>query len=342
MKKNIYLILYLIIPSLLAGCQTESEYADDGYIQVTATIVYPEGMNTNSYKITCNGKDLSKAFFPATEKEVKFQAFSTKEEPESLELDTTIALHAGENEIELIKLPGEKLKVYNAESYITFSASLAIWEGYRVVLNGQNIVEGTNYNYIKEKKAKSTLFLYKKGGNDPVYSMDVDLKNGDKLTILQISEDKFDLLSDEGEEEDPPQTENLSKIRFFYSPIDKLNVPAIEVELISYDEGTISSIDIITPSLIVEKGKLSSYIELDIAKYKDTHGVPANFAYSIYAYDTETKTRGELIEDVMNGDNMFMLETQADDKYKTKYKFSTYQITNSIGYRPKFIMGTEW
>lgn len=343
MKKNIYLILYLIIPSLLAGCQTESEYTDDGFIQVKATIVYPkpEEMNINSsYKIICNGKDLSKAFFPATEKEVKFQAFS--KESESLELDTIIALHAGENEIELIKLPGEKLKVYNAESYITFSASLAIWEGYRVVLNGQDIVKGTNYNYIKEKKAKSTLFLYKKGENDPVYSMDVDLKNGDKLTILQISEDKFDLLSDKEEEEDPPQTENLSKIRFFYSPIDKLNVPAIEVELISYDQGTASSIDIITPSLIVEKGKFSSYIELDIAKYKDTHGVPANFAYSIYAYDTETKTRGKLIENVMDGNNTFMLETQANDKYKTKYKFSTYQITNSIGYRPEFIMGTEW
>lgn len=339
MKKNIYLILYLIIPSLLAGCQTESEYADDGYIQVTATIVYPEGMNTNSYKITCNGKDLSKAFFPATEKEVKFQAFL--KESESLELDTIIALHAGENEIELIKLPGEKLKVYNAESYITFSASLAIWERYRVVLNGQDIVEGTNYNYIKEKKAKSTLFLYKKGENDPVYSMDVDLKNGDKLTILQLSEDRFDLLSDEGEEKDPPQTENLSKIRFFYSPIDKLNVPAIEVELFSYDHG-INVIENITPSLIVEKGKLSSYIELDIAKYKDTYDTPAEFAYSIYAYDTETKTRGELIEDVMNGGNMFTLETQADDKYKMKYKFSTYQITNSSGFRPKFIMGTEW
>lgn len=338
MKKNIYLILYLIIPSLLAGCQTESEYADDGYIQVTATIVYPKGMNTNSYKIICNGKDLSKAFFPATEKEVRFQAFS-KEEPESLELDTTIALHAGDNEIELIKLPGEKLKVYNAESYITFSASLAIWEGYRLVLNGQDIVEGTNY--IKEKKAKSTLFLYKKGENDPVYSMDVDLKNGDKLIILQISEEEFGLLSDKGEEEDPPQTENLSKIRFFYSPIDELNVPAIEVELFSYDHG-INVIENITPSLIVEKGKLSSYIELDIAKYKDMYGTPAGFAYSIYAYDTETKTRGKLIEDGMNGGNMFTLETQADDKYKTKYKFSTYQITNSIGYRPDFIMGTEW
>lgn len=342
MKKNIYLILYLIIPSLLAGCQTESEYADDGYIQVTATFVYPDPakMNLiNSYKITCNGKDLSKAFFPATEKEVKFQAFS--KESESLELDTTIALHAGINEIELIKLPGEKLKVYNAESYITFSASLAIWDGYRVVLNGQNIVEGTNYNYIKEKKAKSTLFFYKKGENDPVYSMDVDLKNGDKLAILQLSEDRFDLLSDKGEEEDPPQTENLSKIRFFYSPINELNVPAIEVELISYDQGTISSIDLIAPSLIVEKGKFSSYIELDIAKYKDMYGTPAGFAYSIYAYDTETNTRGKLIEDVMNGDNMFMLETQADDKYKTKYKFSTYQI-KSIRHRPEFIMGTEW
>ena len=191
---------------------------------------------------------------------------------------------------------------------------------------------------LEKEKVKGTLVFYKEGENDPVYSMNVELKEGDKLAILQNSEEEFNILSDEGEEEDPPQTENLSKIRFFYLPVGELkDMPAIEVELISFSQADISTIEKIIPSLIVEKGKFSSYLELNIAKHEFTA-----FAYSIYAYDTETNTRGELIENAMNVNNVFWLDTQQDDRNKTKYKFSTYQITNSIGYRPEFIMGTEW
>lgn len=338
MKKNIYLILYFIIPYLLVGCQTEGENIDLGYIQVSARIVYPQELNINSYKVICNEKDISESFFATTEKEVKFQVFS--KDAGTLELDTIIPLNNGSNNIELIKLPGKKLEIYHEESYLSFSTTLALFDGYKMIFNKQQIVAGLNF--IQKEKFTGSMEFYKEGESTPVYSIEnVVIEQGSEYIIMQSGESEFFSLSDDSGDEQDPTSRNLTKARFFYAPVGGLNVDAIEVEFISYD-ASVSVIDVITPSVIVEKGKLSSYIELDIAKYKDTYNSPSGFGYSIYAYDVTTQTRGVLIEDVMNGNNMFNIDAQADDAYKTKYKFTTYQITNGIGYAPKFIMGTGW
>lgn len=323
----------------MAGCQTEGEDINHGYIQVSATIVYPEEININSYRVTYNGKDIYNSFFTPEEKEGELQIFS--KDAGELELSTKLILKDGRNNIELIKLPGKTIELYDEANYISFRTTLALYDGVGLSQNGQPLISGLNY--IAKDKATGDLTFYKEGESEPLHVIEnTTIEQDANLIFMQSGETEFVTLTDDSEGEEAPASENLSKIRFFYAPVGGLNHDAIEVELISYDYYSVSAIDYITPSVIVEKGKLSSYVELDIAKYKDTYFSPAGFGYSIYAYDVATQTRGILIEDVMNGNNMFNLDAQSDDQYKTKYKFATYQITIRSGYPPLFILGTEW
>jgi hypothetical protein len=339
MKKNIYLILFFILPFLSGGCQTEGEAIDNSYLQLTARIAYhPTGeIIEHLYTVTYNGQDISKTYFPRSEKEGTLQVF-LKETGEK-ELETTITVE-GNKQIEFIKLPGKSLEIYHADDYITFSASLSLFEGYKLVFNGQELVGGVNY--LKKEQTNGTLMLYGENGNAPVYSVeDVVLANEDNLVIFQSSENEFLSLSNDGDEEEAPLTDNLSKVRFFYSPKGALNVDAIELVFLSLDfEASIIEEDIY--SIIVEKGKLSSYIELDAAKYWETNRSETWYGYSIYVYDLSKQRRGNLIEDVYNGNNTFTIDIRQNPRTKAKYKFATYQITNRTGYSLEYAMGTEW
>jgi hypothetical protein len=227
------------------------------------------------------------------------------------------------------------MKTCHTTDYITFSLSLILFEGYKLVLNDREVTDGVNR--MKKEYAYGTLLLYKEGEALPVSLMEnIVIQDGDNLIFLQSSESEFISLSDEGDEA-APSADRLSKVRFIYSPHGALNVDAIELVFFSLDEN-INIVEENVSSVVIEKGKPSPYIELDAAKYWDTYRSATQYAYTIYVYDKSTHRRSKLIKEAYTGNNTFTLEAQAADKHKANHAFITYRITQDTGYPPRAVL----
>ncbi len=316
---------------ILTGCDTEGENVYTGYMKLSYSVVYPKDAEAGAYTVTFNGKDINSTSFLRDELKGELKVYTKGSE--TVELDTLITVEPNQK-IQLIKLPGKNVVLYNADDYITFSATLSLLGGYMATFNGQKIVDGVNY--IGKDNLQGDLLFYKEGISNPVYTIEnMVLETNKRIIILQSSDTDFVSLAGNSVEEEDPVAENLSKVRFFYSPTGALNVDSLKMEVYSYD-ANINEINLVATT-VMKKGELSSYMEFDIAQYKENYNSPAGFGYSLYNAKT-----GEMLEDVMNGSTMFNFDSQEGDQYLMKYKFQTQQITNSIGYRLKFIMGTEW
>lgn len=335
MKKNLFLILLLIV---LSGCDKHAELNESvsaGYIRLTSKIIYQP--NEARYRVEFQGKDISTTLYYPDETEGELKVYLT--DSDTPELTTQYNITERGTTIQLISLPGKSIELYNESDYITFSATLALFENYKVFFNEQEIMQGVNY--FKNNALSGTLEFMKEGEANPVSTIeDFTAKAGDDLILLQTSDTDFMQLSGGSNEEPAPETDNISKARFFYSPVGKLNVDSIRLDFIAYE--VIYTTDIIWDyrSVVVKKGELSPYIELNVSLHKEKYNLRTGFAYSIYNADT-----GELIEDAMNGNNMFDVPPVPGDPhydphyYKTTYKFITYQITNRTGFPPQLVEG---
>ncbi|MGV8094860.1 MAG: hypothetical protein AB2L24_23660 [Mangrovibacterium sp.] len=333
MKNYSYLVILVWI-FLFLSCEQDGEDIYSGYMKLTSTFVYPETTDPNAYTVTYNGKDIKEAYFSRNELTGQLQVFA--KDTETPELDIEITVEPNEN-IQLIKLPGKDIELYREEDFMKFSATMSLFEGYKAVFNDQEILDGENY--IKKVNATGDLEFYGENEAVPVYTIeDMTIEAEQNIIILQSSETEFVSLEGGTDDEEAPVTENLSKVNFFYSPAGALNVNSIRMEIYSYDYWLMAGNIFPVTTIVLEKGKLSPYIELDIAQYQESYGTIAYFVYGLYNAET-----GELIEDVWNGNNSFTLNASGEQNdFKTKYKFVTYQVTNAIGYPPKFIMGEEW
>jgi|AGTN01.1.fsa_nt_gi hypothetical protein len=331
MRKNLFLIFLLIV---LSGCDKQAELNEvvSGYMSLQSRIIYQP--NAVRYRVEFQGKDISTTYYNRDETEGELKVYPT--DSDTPELTTQYNITERGTTIQLIKLPGKSIELYNESDYITFSATLALFENYKVFFNEQEIMPGMNY--FKNNDLAGTLEFMKEGEADPLSTIeDFTAKAGDNLILLQSSATDFIWLTGGSDEEPAPEADNISKVRFFYAPVGKLNVDAIRLDFIAYDADFVSDIIMDYKSVVVKKGELSPYVELDVSIHKDNFNSRTAFAYSIYNAET-----GELLEDVWNGNNMFGLpqpSSGAAGRYKTTYKFITYQITNRIGFPPDVVEG---
>jgi hypothetical protein len=328
--KNYSFLLLLIWPFLFAACDNNGEeFIDINYTKLGCSIVYPSNA---AYSITFNGKGIDTTFYTYDELTGLLQVFPNDEE--TPELDTMITAEPG-GSIQLIKLPGKNIELYQEGDFIKFSTTMALYSGYTAMYNGQHIVDGDNY--IKKENASGNLEFYGEGETTPVYAIEnMTLEAGQNIIILQSSETEFVVLEGGESGEEAPATENLCKLNFFFTPSGALDIDRLRVEIYSYDIWFMSGDLYHVGDVVIEKGKLSSYIELDLAQYQESFNLPAVFACGLY--DDETN---EEIYNVWNTGCVFEIAAQSD-QFKTKYKFATYRITNSDPYMPQFIMGEEW
>lgn len=330
-KKTYVYVLFSTLSLLFAGCDKNAELNEDiaaGFLRLNSNVIYPTN-SSSDYRVEFQGKDISETYFNRSESEGELTVYSKDSDTPEL----TIIYNIAENgtTIDLIKLPGKGIELYKENDYISFSTVIALFDGYKAILNDQEIVDGLNY--IKKENTSGTLEFVEEGGTDPVSTIeDFVVENGESIVLLQASDTEFVQLAGGGEEESAPDTDNLSKIRFFYPPIGRLNVDSIRLDFIAFDMDMNEIIDY--KSVVVKKGELSSYVELDAALFKDNYSSAATFGYSIYNADTE-----ELIEDAFNGNNTFEIyqASSGDNRFKAGYKFTTYQITNRTGYPSKVI-----
>ncbi len=334
MKRLIYLILIMFMAGLVS-CEKDGELIKHGYFTLNTSFIYsPDANVADNYVFLFNGDTLLiSSAFTRTGYIDRYNAMGTLEvvEKGQTEAEYSQELILTENTtLQFIKLPGQAIDIYTTDSYTQVSVTITLFPGYKTIFNGQELVNG--FNYIRNNKLSGNLEFYGEDETAPVYTIeDMILKADQNIVILQSSSTEFISLEGGASDEEPPASERLSKVNFYYAPTEALNVDSIRLEMYSYDQ----DINEINPigTIVIEKGKLSPYLELDIAQYQETYGTPAGFAYSLYNAET-----GDLIEDIWNGATMFSIEAQSDDQYKSKYKFATYQI----GRPPKFIMGDEW
>lgn len=338
MMKNITHLLFLVAGLLaLFGCETESDdWKDVGYTSLSIEMEF-QADETKSYTALYNDQEISMRLGNSniilrSDTVGVLKIFNDNES--TPEMEETIHISPGKP-ISLIQLSGQPVTLYEEEDFLKISATLALYEGYKAVFNDQEILDGENY--IRKENTTGNLEFYKEDETAPVYSIeDITVEAGQSLIILQSSETEFVSLEGGNGEEEAPATENLSKVNFFYTPSGALNIDAVKMEMYSLDHD-VNEVNLVA-TVTIEKGKLSPYIELDLAQYQETYGTQSIFAYSLYNAETN-----ELIEDVWNGNTTFNLDAQPEDQFKTKYKFVTFQVTNAgWGYPPQFIMGEEW
>lgn len=320
----------------MQSCEQTGENDVHGYYAINVTFVGPD--IDSKYKITYAGKDVNNNVFS---KNIEKGHFVIYDEDSTQVLIDTIISGKVNSTIELIKLPGKKIEFYHANEYLKFNARLSLNEGYRMTINGQEIRNGLNY--LKKTDSNGEIAYYKIGELNPVFITKANIKAGENYVVLQTGPDNFmEITSTAPESESAPTSPNLGKVCFFYSPTGEYlkDVDAIELEFVSYDIPNATTITPLPTTLVVEKNKLSPYLELDLAEYKDLLNCSAGFAYNVYKYDVSTKTRGDLLLSYDAGTTMFQMPAQENDKYKTRYKFMIFQINQNCN--AVFISGTEW
>lgn len=111
MKKiYLYIPLFCILLSF-AGCDTEGEVVDTGFITTDVNLVW-KADNTASYKLTLDGDTVkSQMHFSRDKKKAMLRAFKNNETTPELEEEVTLE---NNKRIELIQLPGSKISFYKA------------------------------------------------------------------------------------------------------------------------------------------------------------------------------------------------------------------------------------
>lgn len=335
--KKIYSLLimtyYLAMSIILGGCDdTASDFTNVGYMKLTYAVIYPQNTDINAYVVTFNGKNISSTYFSREELDGELQVYSKGSG--TPEIDSTLTLEPNQK-LQLIKLPGKKIELYNEKNYIQFNASLALFTGYTAYFSGQELVGGTNY--LKTNDSHGVVTVYKNGETSPVYtSENIEIIAGQNLNLIQQSETDFLILSGNDEVEDPA-TKNLSKVRFIYTPSEALSqYGTVRMDIIVYNAYTADDF-VKTTSVILKKGKLSDYIELDMSLYKDRHE-PTAFGFSLYDESNNS------ILDFYTLYPLLDIAWQSSNFYEMKYKVQTWQIIGNAnaGLFSKFVMGTEW
>ncbi len=323
---------YLAISIILGGCDDTGSEIHTGYMKLTYAVIYPQNTDVSAYVVTFNGKNISNTYFSREELDGKLQVYSKGSG--TPEIDSTLTLEPNQK-LQLIKLPGKKIELYNEKNYIQINASLALFTGYTAYFSGQELVGGINY--LKTNDSNGVVTVYKNGETSPIYtSENIEIIAGQNLNLIQQSETDFLILSGNDDVEDPA-TKNLSKVRFIYTPSEALSqYETVRMDIIAYNAYTADDFKT-TTSVILKKGKLSDYIELDMSLYKD-RGEPTGFGFSLYDENDNS------ILDFYTWYPLLDIARQSSNDYEMKYKIQTWQIIGDAnnGLFSKFVMGTEW
>ena len=251
-------------------------------------------------------------------------------------MDTVVSI---KSPIQLIQTEPDVIKFYQKDLFLSFNASLSIPSGYHVEFNKQSIINGNNY--LEKSKSKGSFEYYKNDQSDPIFT-DTNVTTiednsqyiliGDNTNLISLQASSQDTVAD-------PVAETHCKLRFFYTPA--ANDPdVIEVEFVAVGNETRKLIDPYK-SIVLEKGKLSSYIEFDNSVFSSIPDVPT-FQCNVYKYDKVTNQRGEQIQK-RSGFRKISLKWRPSGGYLTLHKFETYQITGSDNkFRPVFFSGINW
>ena len=255
MKRLIYLILIIFMAGLVS-CEKDGEPIKNAYFLLRTSFIYPTDA-VKDYVFLFNRDTLETAHINC------YDAFGVldvikKGETES-EYSQELAL-TGDTTLQFIKLPGQAVDLYSADNYIVINNDIiysGTGEGYSVQFNGQELTPGLNY-YKRASGLPAQLKIYKDGNEMPIYSneFNVDENNEIQLTLLQIGETTFLYVTEDTEPD--PESQQQTKVRFFYNPSAFPEVGKIKFVIYNW-----LNFDNPLYELELDPGELSDYITVD-------------------------------------------------------------------------------
>lgn len=329
LAKSGFVMLGIVLSFFASSCETngEEDFANDWY-KPYVSIVY----SSEPLSIRFNGQNIDSV--PYQKEETGDLEVYARESNKKL-MDTVVSI---KNQIQLIQTGTDVIKIYQKDLFLSFNTSLSIPSGYHVEFNKHSITNGNNY--LEKSKKQGSFEYYKDDQSDPIF-IDPNVTTiednsqyiliGDNTTLISLQSSSQDTVAD-------PVVEEHCKLRFFYTPT--ANDPdVIEVEFVAVSNERDEVIDPYK-SIVLEKGKFSSYIEFDNTIFSSIQDYPT-FQCNVYKYDKETNQRGEQIQK-RSGFRKITLRNRGSG-YATLRKFETYQITGSNNkFRPVYFSGINW
>lgn len=269
----------LILLFALVSCDIDgNNYGTDDYYKASVSVKYSQ----SPLLITVNGKKYENIDY---QKEEDGHLSVYSQDSTVLLLDTIISI---KYPIQLIQLSDGKVNIYHKDDYLSFNANIVLKKGFYVSLGNQKIKSGLNY--IKKTDANESISYYKEGSNTPITSEYIKLSEGITLLFLQVNDSSFLSLQNTASTE-PAPSPNHTKIQFLYSP-DENDPEAIELEFWGYDADTQQIFEDYKKTIVLEKNKLSSFIDFDLNFIEGG----TRYTYTVYEYDLKANQRGnELI-----------------------------------------------
>lgn len=255
MKKIINYIAIALILFSATSCDKESELNENlhGYYSLSLDIVYP---SNSPYIAEFNGQNISETKFLRSIEKGELKIYPKDDNTPELVVKDYNIIENGEK-IRLIKLPGQIIELYEEKKFVTLQNNIQFMsDRYKAVFNGQELAKGLNY-YKKANGLNGNLEMYEEGTLDPIFSQPFSLieTGANVINLLQLSETLF---LDVPEDIEPdPESDQYTKVRFFYTPNVFPGVEKIKLEVLEYTN--------LTPlgSIEMNVGELSPYLTID-------------------------------------------------------------------------------
>lgn len=244
----------------------------------------------------------------------------------------------------------EGVLVEEVTGYTTVSAKIDFQADkdrtYKMVVDGNEIKEGEKL-FLPRTGGKVLFEVFRDNETTPELQEEIELENGGIISLVQLPESKISLAGVGSTEEEDPKTRNSIKARFFYAQQDFGK--SIKVDVFVYDASDFEMKWIPLTSFTVQQGKISDYIEFDLAMFYEPGEGIAGDHMPTFSCDITNMDNGEKI---LNHENFVTIEYQdpmnwmsADENGdRSAYKFATFELQD-FGYGTFMFMpvfGIHW
>jgi hypothetical protein len=212
-------------------------------------------------------------------------------------------------------------------------------KSYHATFNDDSIPMG-KYNSILRSKLTGTLKVYNGTETTPELTQELTIIPAQTIKLIQLPGQTVQLYESGGSDEVDPDS-NAVKVRFFYSATtlpDSVRM-IVQSKKNNVSVTTYDGVD----TLMITRGKLSRYVNLNLAKYWSINQTMANFYYTLHNVDNPASP-------LLLGTRRLFLLSAAETGTVTNttgpvytYKLMTYQIGRAgSGYTNSFVFGNKW
>ena len=308
--KNKWALLCLMLAvTMLAGCDTEGEYIDTGFVSYSVQFSQQQGSIGENYEIKFNGETCKNGSIIGKKGSIgKLEVF----EKESGELVFSKDIALDENTtIELIKTVEGGIDILS-DKYVSFTPVI-LYAGeetdYTATFDGGELINRYT-NYIMPDHMDGILNIVRNSDGQTLFEQNVTLTPNGQINIMQLSDTDF-LEIPESNEPDP-ESKQFTKIRFFYTADAFPGNDELQLVVYLMDLSAMQFSDPVA-TINLKAGELSEYIQID-NNYFGEGIVNA-------VYDLIDKNGNKIVDNTVHFNTSILIST-------TDYKFMTFRFTD--------------